>query len=122
MIEKTGTAALAVDEYLEKLPKDARISLQRLRKIIKSVVPAANERVSYGVPIVALDRDLVGFSSQKNHCSFYTMSPPLVKTMKKELQKFRVSGATIHFTPDDPLPESLVKKIVKSRLKETQRK
>ncbi len=122
MIKKTGAAALTVDEYLEKLPKDARAALQRLRKIIKSVVPAAKERVSYGVPIVALDRDLVGFSSQKNHCSFYTMSPPLVRTMEKELQKFKVSGATIHFKPDEPLPESLVKKIVKSRLKETKKK
>ena len=118
MLKKSVT----VDEYLEKLPADARAALQRLREIIKSVVPAAKERVSYGVPIVALDRDLVGFSSQKNHCSLYTMSPPLVKTMEKRLKKYEVSGATIHFKPDEPLPETLVKKIVKSRLKETQKK
>jgi uncharacterized protein YdhG (YjbR/CyaY superfamily) len=86
------------------LPEDAHNALQRLRNIIKSVVPDAKERISYMVPIISLKRDLVGFSSVKNHCSFYTISPALVKRMEKELQKYKVSGATIHFKPDEPLP------------------
>ena len=112
---------MTVDEYLEKCPQDARAALQGLRETIKSVVPGARERVSYGIPIIALDRDLVGFSSQKDHCSLHTMSPALVKTMEEELRGFKVSGATIHFQPDQPLPEALVKKIVQSRLDQTQK-
>ena len=30
----------------------------------------------------------------------------------------RLSGATIHFSPENPLPASLVKDIVRARLKE----
>lgn len=119
---KARIALITVDEYLKMLPDDAHNALQRLRNIIKSVVPDAKERISYMVPIISLNRDLVGFSSQKNHCSFYTMSPALVKRMEKELRNYKVSGATIHFKPDEPLPESLIKKIVKERIRESGRK
>ena len=75
-------------------------------------------KIAYKVCVYSLRRDLVGFASQKNHCSFYTMSPHLVKAMAEELKDYRVSGATIHFTPQKPLPESLLKKIIESRVEE----
>ena len=46
------------------------------------------------------------------------MSPELVKKMKKDLLGFRLSGATLHFTPDEPLPKQLIQRIIKVRLKE----
>lgn len=111
-----------VDEYLSILPNDVRKELQKLRHTIKSIAPEAEERIAYRIPIFRLQRDLVGFSAQRNPqkrlCSFYTMSPPLVKAMKKDLQDYKVSGATIHFTPEKPLPAALVKKIVRARVKE----
>jgi len=68
--------------------------------------------------VFSVNKDLVGFASQKNHLSFYTMSPPLVKKMKKELQGYDVSGTTIHFSSQEPLPKSLIQKILNSRLQE----
>jgi uncharacterized protein YdhG (YjbR/CyaY superfamily) len=112
-----------VDEYLATVPNDVRKVLQKLRHTIKSIVPEAEERIAYRIPIFRLQRDnLIGFSAQinprKRLCSFYTMSPPLAKAMKKDLQDYEVSGATIHFTPEKPLPAALVKKIVRARVKE----
>ena len=41
------------------------------------------------------------------------MSPDLAKAMKAEITKtHKLSGATIHFNADKPLPDELVKKIV----------
>jgi uncharacterized protein YdhG (YjbR/CyaY superfamily) len=66
-----------------------------------------------------LKRDLVGLVSQKKHLSFFTMSPRLADAMRGEIEKTHPSsGATIHFSPDDPLPASLVKKIMRARLQE----
>jgi uncharacterized protein YdhG (YjbR/CyaY superfamily) len=111
-----------VDEYLATVPNDVHKVLQKLRHTIKSIVPEAEDRIAYRIPIFRLQRDFVGFSaqtdSQKRLCSFYTMSPPLTKAMKKDLQGYEVSGATIHFTPEKPLPTALVKKIVRARVKE----
>jgi uncharacterized protein YdhG (YjbR/CyaY superfamily) len=116
-----------VDEYLATVPSDVHKVLQKLRHTIKSIVPEAEERIAYRIPIFRLQRDLVGFSAQadpqRRLCSFYTMSPPLTKAMKKkDLQGYEVSGATIHFTPEKPLPEALVRKIVRARVKELSKK
>jgi len=107
-----------IDEYLSLLPADKNNALQRVRDIVNKLVPGCEERVSYGVPIISFGKDLIGFSAQKDFCSFYTMSPPLAKSLSTELKDFKISGATIHFSPDKPLPESLIKKIVERRLKE----
>jgi uncharacterized protein YdhG (YjbR/CyaY superfamily) len=61
----------------------------------------------------------VGFVSQPKHLSFFTASPKLAAAMKDEITKtHRVSGATIHFSPDRPLPRRLVEKILRARVRE----
>jgi uncharacterized protein YdhG (YjbR/CyaY superfamily) len=110
----------AVDQYLAALPADRRAALEELRQLIRSTVPGVQQRISYGTAVIfALKRDLVGFVAQPNHLSFLIMSPDLAKAMKDEIRKtHRVSGATIHFAPDNPLPRSLVEKILHARIKE----
>jgi uncharacterized protein YdhG (YjbR/CyaY superfamily) len=113
-----GNDVDSVDECLERFPTDVREALQRVREIIMTTVPECRERIAYKICVYSLKKDLVGFASQKNHCSFYTMSPPLVKAMSDELKGYRVSGGTIHFSPEEPLPESLLRNILESRVKE----
>jgi uncharacterized protein YdhG (YjbR/CyaY superfamily) len=86
--------------------------------VIREVAPECTERVSYGIPIFRLNKDLVGISAQKSHCSLHTMSPPLVEAMGEALSGVRVSGATIHFDPQSPLPRELVKQILRARMRE----
>lgn len=117
-MKKNKTNVTNIDEYLADLSEDKRNSLQKVRESIRKAVPGCKERISYQVPIISFGKDLVGFSAQKDYCSFYTMSPPLVKELSQELRNFKISGATIHFTPEKPLPESLIKKIIKRRLEE----
>jgi len=107
-----------VDAYLAALPDDVRLGLERVRSIVREVAPGCTERVSYRIPIFRLRKDLVGMSAQKNHCALHSMSPPLMKAMAEELKGVKVSGATIHFTPEDPLPKELIERIVRERMKE----
>ena len=107
-----------INAYLEALPADRQTELARLRAIIREVAPDCTERVSYQIPIFRLGKDLVGISSQKNHCALHSMSPPLMKAMGEDLQGVKLSGATIHFTPENPLPRDLIEKIVLARIKE----
>ena len=110
----------AVDRYLAGLPDDRRQVLEELRQLIKATVPGVQERISYGTSVIfALRRDLVGFVAHEEHLSFFTMSPALASAMRDEIAKtHRVSGATIHFSPERPLPALLVKTILQARLKE----
>jgi uncharacterized protein YdhG (YjbR/CyaY superfamily) len=107
-----------IDAYLETLPDDARSALEELRSIIRETALEATERVSYGIPIFRLQGDLVGVSASKNHCSLHSMSTSLMSAMAADLEDFTVSGATVHFTPEKPLPRELVVKIVRERIKE----
>lgn len=109
-----------IDAYLAGLPDDVRSALEQVRGIIREIAPDCTERVSYRIPIFRLGKDLVGISAQKGHCALHTMSPPLVKTMADELKPVKVSGATIHFTPAEPLPIALVEGIVRARMAELQ--
>jgi uncharacterized protein YdhG (YjbR/CyaY superfamily) len=120
MAAKSKNDPKAVDSYLATLPNRESESLQKLRTLIKKLVPLADERISYGTTVMFSDRyDLVGFASQKKHLSFFTASPKLAVSMKVEIAKtHQLSGATIHFSTDNPLPETLVEKIIKARVKE----
>ena len=110
----------AVDSYLAAQPEEERKTLEALRQLIKASVPSVQERISYGGAVIfAVRHDLVGIAAQQNHLSFFTMSPALAKAMKDQISKtHQVSGATIHFTADHPLPNALVEEIIRARLEE----
>jgi len=105
--------------YLAALSADKRRALEKLRKDIKAVAPKAEECISYAIPAFRLNgRLLVGFAAWSNHCSFYPMSSKTLKKLRNELRNFQTSKGTLRFSPDKPMPVSLVKKLLKARISE----
>lgn len=120
---KTGKPKSAkaknVDEYLATLSEDKRASLEKLRKTIKAAVPKAEECISYGLAAFRLNgKPLVAFGATANHCAFYPMSSTVVASLQDELEDYDTSTGTIRFQPDKPLPASLVRKLIKTRIEE----
>jgi uncharacterized protein YdhG (YjbR/CyaY superfamily) len=109
-----------VDKYLAKVPKDQRAALQKLRKLIKSLVPKATERISYQIPMFFYNGPLVSIAAFKNHCSFFVQSLSIMQKHKAVLKSYETTKSAIHFTPDKPLPVSLVKMFVNERLTENE--
>ena len=107
-----------VDAYLAALLPAQRKVLKKLRATIKSAAPKAVEKISYRMPLYFYLGYLVGFAAFKNHCSFFVMSYKVMGMFKKELKPYLSAKATLHFTLEKPLPVSLVRKIVKARVKE----
>ena len=108
----------SIDDYLAELSADKRAALQKLRQTIKAAAPKAEECISYRLPAFRLNGMLVGFGATTNHCAFYLMSSTTVEAFKKELKNFDTSKGTIRFQFDEPLPATLVRKLVNSRLAE----
>jgi len=50
------------------------------------------------------------------------MIPKLARMRAGELKGYDISGATIRFTPDKPLPATLVTKLVKERIAENEKR
>ena len=111
-----------IDEYLAALSDDKRAALEKLRKTIRAAAPKAEECISYQLPAFRLNgRLLVAFGATANHCAFYPMSSSTVEAHKDELKDYDTSKGTIRFQADNPLPASLVRKLVKARIAENRR-
>ena len=107
-----------INEFLARLSNEKREALEKLRQAIKSAAPKAEECISYGVPAFRLDgKFLVAFGAATNHCSFYPGAHP-IKAHKDQLKTYDTSKGTIRFPPDRPLPVTLVRKLVKTRIAE----
>ena len=111
-----------LDEYLAAAPEDVRPVLEKLRRTIRAAAPKAEEVISYQIPMFKYHGPLVFFAAFRNHCSFYVVSKPIMETFSSELRPWDTSGTTIHFSAKNPLPASLVKKIVKARIQENEAK
>lgn len=106
-----------IDQYLTALPADQRTALQSLRKTIRAAAPGATESISYRMPTFKYKgRPLIHFAAAKNHCAIY--GAVIADTDKDELKGHDTSKGTIRFSPDKPLPDSLVRKLVKARMAE----
>jgi uncharacterized protein YdhG (YjbR/CyaY superfamily) len=111
-----------VDEYLARVPEPARNSLQQLRATIRSIVPAdATETISYRIPAFKYKGMLLWFAAFKDHCSLFP-GASVINAFADELKGFQTSKGTIHFPVDKPLPAALLKKLVKARVAENERK
>src|ERR1700693_5763421 len=112
-----------IDEYLAGVPEPARGTLNKVRAAIRSAVPPeATEAITYGIPTFKYKGSLLAFAAFKNHCSLFPMSLAVIDTFKNELKPFLASKGTIRYPLDKPLPSALVKKLVKARIAEQDRK
>lgn len=110
--------AKTIDEYLARLNEPQRAALEKLRRDIRAAVPAAEECISYDIPSYRVgSKLLVSFGAAKKHCAFYPGAHP-IRVHQSELTGYDLAKGTIRFAPDKPLPATLVKKLVKTRLAE----
>src|SRR5438874_13817834 len=112
-----------IDEYLAGVSADQQIALEKLRKTIHAVAPRVEECISYGIPAFRLNgRSLVFFAAWANHYALYPGSSATLKKFRNELRDFQTSKGTIRFSPGNPLPVPLVRKLVKARIAENNNK
>ena len=70
------------------------------------------------MPVFKYHGPLVFFAAFEDHCSLFVPSKAIVASFRSDLRAFHASGATIRFTRDNPLPASLVRKIVKAKIQD----
>jgi uncharacterized protein YdhG (YjbR/CyaY superfamily) len=114
---KTGN----VDDYIANFPKATQTILKQVRVTIKKAAPKAEEVISYGMPAYKLNGMLVFFAGYENHIGFYA-TPTGHAGFKKELSVYKQGKGSVQFPIYEPMPLSLITKIVKFRVKENQLK
>ncbi len=114
-------APTTIDEYLATVSDKHRVALEKLRKTIRKAAPKAEECISYQIPTFKQNGMLVSFGAWEKHCAFYPGARP-VEQYKDQLKNFELSKGTIRFQPDKPIPQALVRKMVKERIAENESK
>jgi uncharacterized protein YdhG (YjbR/CyaY superfamily) len=124
---KNSTPPKTVEEYLAAVPEPARSTLKKVRATIRAAAPAeTTEVISYGIPALRIEGPrykgiLMWYAAFSDHCSLFPTAS-VIKTFKKDLKDFHTTKGTIHFPVDKPLPAALLKKMVKARLAEMEKK
>lgn len=110
---------MSVASYLQALPRQEKLQLEKMRRLILTLIPGAEERLSRGVPFFYhRGKRAVGFHSTKKHLSFYIMEGKVLKNLQSQIKGFDSSSTVIKFTLENPLPDALIKKLVLARIKE----
>ena len=108
-----------IDEYLATLDGRKRITLTSLRDTIMAIVPDADQCISYGMPAFKLrGKTIAGFAAFKNHLSYLPHSGSVIPQLAEETAAHTSTKGSLHFPVDEPLPESLVRKLLDVRMAE----
>jgi uncharacterized protein YdhG (YjbR/CyaY superfamily) len=117
--KKQGTRT--IDEYIQGFPKQVRERLESIRRLVRTLAPEAQEKISYQMPTFYLDGNLIHFAAFKNHIGMYP-TPNGISAFQKELSRYKSGRGSVQFPMDEALPVELIKKIVRYRLEQNRKK
>jgi uncharacterized protein YdhG (YjbR/CyaY superfamily) len=104
--------------YILAAPKNTQEKLRAVRAAITQVAPSAVESISYGMP--GYDKGRVGwFALRKDFIGLY-LRPPIIAEHARELAGYKTTKSAVHLPLDKKIPVSLIKKLIKARIKKNQ--
>ncbi|MBK8368904.1 MAG: DUF1801 domain-containing protein [Bacteroidetes bacterium] len=98
-----------IDSYIAEQAAEVRERLEKIRQVVKTSAPKAEEVISYGMPAFKYHGMLVYFAAFKNHIGFYAL-PSGNDAFQKELSVYKQGKGSIQFPLDKPIPLTLIKK------------
>jgi uncharacterized protein YdhG (YjbR/CyaY superfamily) len=113
------SAVGAVDDYFAGLDASTRAVFEHVRDVALAAAPDAEQGKSYGMAALLLrKKPLLGFLATKQHLSVFPFSPAVVEGVRDQLSGFEMSKGTIRFTVAKPLPDPVVREVVRLRVAE----
>ena len=111
-----------IDAYLASVPEDQRNCLSDLRARIRLTLPDCEETISYAMPAHRepgrKGKVVIGYAGFARHCGVYPHSGGIIPQMAADLTGWKTSKSGVLFTPDRPLPDGILRRIIALRLKE----
>ncbi len=106
-----------IDAYIASFSPEVQSILERIRLTIREAAPEAEEKISYQMPTFALMGNLVHFAAFKKHIGLY---PPVMgdEELNAAIARYRGEKGNLRFPLDEPIPYTLISRIVKFRVKE----
>ncbi len=106
-----------IKSYIAAQPKVVKPVLNEMYAIVKAAAPHTTETISYGMPTLVGNGNVVHFAAMKGHLGFYS-APSAITKFSKELAGYPTSKGCVRFAYEAPLPKTLIGKMVRFRVKE----
>ncbi|MBX3141856.1 MAG: DUF1801 domain-containing protein [Trueperaceae bacterium] len=104
--------AETIDEYLADVDPERRAELERLRALVRRIVPDVVDTMTYAMPtLLYRGRPLVYLTASKKHMSFYPSSWA-IEELSDRLAGYKTTQHAIQFTLQAPLPDELIEELV----------
>ena len=111
--------AAEVDDYVAGVPEPQRSTLAQIRAILESLLPDAEQVITYGSPTFKVGgKGVAGFAAFARHCTYMPMSGSVTASLADELVGYETTKGSVKFPVDHPLPEPIVRALVDARLAE----
>lgn len=111
-----------IEEYIQQFPESVQEILSKIRGLILTHAPDAEEKMAYGMPGYKLQgKPLVYFAAFKHHIGFYA-TPTGHEKFSAELSRYKQGKGSVQFPLDQPMPYKLIEEIVQFRVIENNQK
>lgn len=109
-----------VEDYIASFDGITLERLQQMRALVNQELPGADERISYNIPSYFVDgKQIIYFAGFKNHIGMYP-GRTNSEAYNKLAEEYAHGKSTTQFSHSEPLPTSVIKKFIKTRLKEVE--
>lgn len=106
-----------IDEHLARLAEPQRQTLEQLRDDLRSLLPAAEERISYRMPCFAVQgKAVAGFDGFAEHCSYFPHSGNVIAHAGPLPAWADPDRGTLRFPIGKRLPKGLLRRLIRVRL------
>ncbi len=113
------TGSEQIDAHLAALPDAQRKVMTRIREIVTSVAPQAEEVIAYKMPSLRLKGHyLLSYEAFKGHYSLFPATALMNLHLGDEVAPYVKGKGTLQFKASLPLPEDLIRRVVEVRLKD----
>lgn len=111
-----------VENYIGQFPEEVRDILRKIRELVKTHAPEAEESMAYGMPAYKTHKKpLVYFAAFKNHIGFYA-TPSGHEAFGEELSRYKQGKGSVQFPLSQAIPYDLIESMVKFRVEENKNK
>jgi uncharacterized protein YdhG (YjbR/CyaY superfamily) len=108
-----------VEAHIAALPPEQREVMERLREIVLEEAPDGEEVIAYKMPSLRVNgRYALSYEAFKDHYSFFPATDLMNLHLGEEVAPYVKGKGTLQFKASEPLPEELIRRVVKIRLKD----
>lgn len=101
-----------IDDYIALQREEIQSILFLVRNTIRTALPGAEEKISWGMPTFRRTHNIFHFSASKNHLGIYP-GPEAIEHFSDKLKSYKSSKGAVQFPYVKPIPFEVIAEMAK---------